>query len=114
MVVCGSSSASRSAPSTIESASRSFIEPVGFRYSSFTQSSAPFAGASAFRRTSGVFPIVERTLVSDIVPILTTGLRRLFPDGDVLVPLAREGLTLPTARELDDRLDDRRVEHLSG
>src|SRR3954470_14144100 len=96
MVVCGSSSASRSAPSTIESASRSFIEPVGFRYSSFTQSSAPFAGASAFRRTSGVFPIVERT-VSAIVPILTTRFHRLFPDRDVFAAFARERFALPPA-----------------
>src|SRR3954471_5837456 len=96
-VVSGRSSASRSAPSIMESASRSFIEPVGFRYSSFTQSSAPFAGASAFRRTSGVFPIVERTLVSDIVPILTTQFGRPFPDRDVFAAFAREWFALPPA-----------------
>src|SRR5919204_385892 len=51
---------SRSAPSTIARAMRSFIDPVGFRYSSFNQSSAPFDGAHAPRRTSGVFPIASR------------------------------------------------------
>src|SRR5947209_3582938 len=51
---------SRSAPSTIARAMRSFIEPVGLRYSSFTQSSASFAGAQRCRRTSGVLPIASR------------------------------------------------------
>ena len=32
---------------------RSFIEPDGFRYSSFSQSSAPLAGAQRRSRTSG-------------------------------------------------------------
>src|SRR5690242_1521726 len=51
---------SRSAPSIIATAIRSFIEPDGFRYSSFTHSSAPFAGAHRVRRTSGVFPMAAR------------------------------------------------------
>ena len=51
---------SRSAPSIIASAIRSFIEPVGLRFSSFSHSSAPFAGAQRSRRTSGVFPIASR------------------------------------------------------
>src|SRR5438067_5264952 len=59
-VVPGSIEPSRSAPSIIDSAIRSFIEPVGFKYSSLTQSSAPFSGASRRSRTSGVFPIVAR------------------------------------------------------
>ena len=56
----GEISPSRSAPSIIASAIRSFIDPVGLRYSSFSQSSAPFAGAQRRRRTSGVFPIASR------------------------------------------------------
>jgi hypothetical protein len=52
------------------SAIRSFIEPVGFRYSSFTHSSAPFSGASARRRTSGVLPIAERMVAGGIGPRL--------------------------------------------
>src|SRR5829696_5981499 len=51
---------SRSAPSIIASAMRSFIEPVGLRYSSLSHSSAPFAGAQRLRRTNGVPPIVSR------------------------------------------------------
>src|SRR5947199_6538071 len=51
---------SRSAPSIIASAIRSFIEPEGFRYSSLIQSSAPFSGAQRRSRTSGVFPIASR------------------------------------------------------
>jgi hypothetical protein len=51
---------SRSAPSIIASAIRSFIDPVGLQYSSFSQSSAPFAGAQLLMRTSGVFPIASR------------------------------------------------------
>src|SRR5262245_32184022 len=39
---------------------RSFIEPVGSRYSSLSQSSAPFSGAQFRRRTSGVPPIASR------------------------------------------------------
>jgi hypothetical protein len=54
------SNPSRSAPSTIASAMRSFIEPVGLKYSSFSHSSAPFAGAHRWRRTIGVFPIASR------------------------------------------------------
>src|SRR3954451_18647218 len=49
----GSSNPSRSAPSIIASAIRSFIEPVGLTYSSFSQTFER-------RRTSGVFPIVSR------------------------------------------------------
>ena len=41
----GAISPSRSAPSIIASAIRSFIEPLGLRCSSFTQTSTPFAGA---------------------------------------------------------------------
>src|SRR5438105_5081922 len=63
-VVPGAMSASRSAPSIIESAIRSFIDPVGFRYSSLTQISAPFSGASARRRASGVDPIASRTVAA--------------------------------------------------
>src|SRR5205823_12772590 len=58
-------SPSRSAPSIIASAMRSFIEPVGLRYSSLIQSSAPFAGAQRRRRTSGVFPIDSSTDSTD-------------------------------------------------
>ena len=65
-VVPGATRPSRSAPSIIASAIRSFIEPVGFTYSSFTQSSAPFSGASAGprSRTSGVFPIAARMVAA--------------------------------------------------
>src|SRR5256714_7015600 len=63
-VVPGAMSASRSAPSIIESAIRSFIDPVGFGYSSLTQISAPFSGASARRRASGVDPIASRTVAA--------------------------------------------------
>ena len=56
----GEISPSRSAPSTIASAIRSFIEPVGLRSSSLSHSSAPFAGAQCRSRTSGVFPIASR------------------------------------------------------
>ena len=66
IVVPGEISPSRSAPSIIARAIRSFIDPVGFRYSSLTQISAPFSGASASRRTSGVFPIAERTVPAGI------------------------------------------------
>jgi hypothetical protein len=51
---------SRSAPSIIASAIRSFMDPVGLRYSSFSQSSAPFAGPQWCRRTSGVLPIASK------------------------------------------------------
>src|SRR5262249_7414289 len=51
---------SRSAPSIIASAIRSFIEPVGFLYSSFNQSSAPLGGAQRPSRMIGVFPIASR------------------------------------------------------
>jgi len=54
------SAPSRSAPSIIASAIRSFIEPVGLRYSSFNHSSAPLTGAHRVNRTSGVSPIVSR------------------------------------------------------
>jgi hypothetical protein len=60
-VVPGASSPSRSAPSIIASAIRSFIEPVGFMYSSFTHTSAPPAGTTRWRRTSGVLPIASST-----------------------------------------------------
>ena len=65
-VVPGARLACCSAPSIIASAIRSFIDPVGFRYSSLTQISAPFCGASAGARsrTSGVFPIAERTVAA--------------------------------------------------
>jgi len=49
-----------SAPSTIASAIRSFIDPNGLRYSSLTQSSAPFSGTIVASRTSGVLPIASR------------------------------------------------------
>jgi len=39
---------------------RSFSDPVGLRYSSFTHSSAPFGGAQRVSRSSGVSPIVSR------------------------------------------------------
>ena len=42
------------------SAIRSFIDPVGLQYSSFSHTSAPFAGTQWRRRTSGVFPIASR------------------------------------------------------
>jgi hypothetical protein len=45
-----------SAPSTIASATRSFIDPNGLRY----QSSAPFSGTIVASRTSGVLPIASR------------------------------------------------------
>src|SRR4051794_7207858 len=51
----------RSAPSIIASAIRSFIEPLGFRCSSLTQTSTPLAGARLRSRTSGVLPIASRT-----------------------------------------------------
>ena len=51
---------SRSAPSIIARAIRSFIDPVGLRYSSFSHSSAPFDGAQRRTRTRGVFPIASR------------------------------------------------------
>jgi hypothetical protein len=56
-VAPGSSNPSRSAPSIIANAIRSFIEPVGFRYSSFIQISAPLEGTQRLRRTIGVLPI---------------------------------------------------------
>jgi len=56
----GEISPSRSAPSIIARAIRSLSEPVGFVFSSLTQSSAPFGGAQAARRTSGVFPMASR------------------------------------------------------
>ncbi len=59
-VSSGAISPSRSAPSIIASAIRSLRDPVGFRYSSFSQSSAPFAGAQRQSRTRGVLPIASR------------------------------------------------------
>ena len=56
-VVSGPMRPSRSAPSIIASAIRSFIEPVGFRFSSLSQISAPFDGTQRSSRTSGVLPI---------------------------------------------------------
>src|SRR5262249_45611996 len=47
-------------PSIIESAIRSLTEPVGFVFSSFSQSSAPFGGAQRSSLTIGVFPIASR------------------------------------------------------
>src|SRR6266566_2600815 len=49
---------SRSAPSIIDSPIRSFIEPVGLRYSSLTQISTPLAGTIRRNRTRSVPPIV--------------------------------------------------------
>src|SRR3972149_1849699 len=49
-----------SAPSTIDRAIRSFILPVGFAPSSFTQTSAPPA-VSLLSLTNGVLPIDDRT-----------------------------------------------------
>jgi len=51
---------SRSAPSIIASAIRSFIDPEGLRSSSFSHSSAPFCGAHRRKRTRGVFPMASR------------------------------------------------------
>jgi hypothetical protein len=65
-VVPGSSRPSRSAPSIIASAMRSFIDPVGLRYSSFTQISAPSGGIRC-NRTSGVLPIAST------IPVGATG-----------------------------------------
>lgn len=42
--------------STKETAAVSFIEPVGFRYSSLTQASAPLAGTHRRNPTRGVLP----------------------------------------------------------
>src|SRR5436309_71421 len=64
MVVSGVIKWSRSAPSIIASAARSFIDPVGFRYSSLIQISAPPSGSSRCRRTSGVLPIASRTFTN--------------------------------------------------
>src|SRR3954452_13827421 len=74
------SSPSRSAPSIIASAMRSFIEPLGFRYSSFTQSSAPFDGTHDSRRTSGVLPIASRMLTRSILPRLAARHEDFFRD----------------------------------
>jgi hypothetical protein len=51
---------SRSAPSIIASAIRSFIDPEGLRSSSLRNNSAPFGGAHRRKRTKGVFPIASR------------------------------------------------------
>jgi hypothetical protein len=51
---------SRSAPSIIATAIRSFIDPVGLRYSSFSHNSAPLGGAQRRSRINGVFPIASR------------------------------------------------------
>src|SRR6266480_3739513 len=65
----GETRPSRSAPLIIARAIRSFIDPVGFAYSSFSHSSAPFAGAQRRNRTRGVWPIASR-IVSTTPPIL--------------------------------------------
>ena len=52
-------SPSACAPSTIASASRSFIDPVGLTYSSLIQISAPPSGTTWRSRTSGVPDLVE-------------------------------------------------------
>jgi hypothetical protein len=50
-----------SAPSIIASAIRSLYEPVGLKYSSFTNTSALVAGLMRRSRTTGVRPMTAST-----------------------------------------------------
>ena len=60
IVLSGVSSPEASAASTIASAIRSFVEPVGLFPSSFAHRRTPGFGDIDGRPTSGVFPIASR------------------------------------------------------
>src|SRR5215218_5247228 len=104
----GESSPSRSAPSIIASAIRSFIEPLGLRFSSLSQSSAPLAGAQRRRRTSGVLPIassIESTLTH--VYRVEAGVGRLPRGRDEVDEHRPEAVRRVEPREVSTTLDDR-------
>src|SRR5215210_6612067 len=70
----GSSSPAHSAASTIASATRSLIEPVGFWPSSFAYSRTSGFGARRGSSTSGVFPTRSRRLAAVSVLATSEGL----------------------------------------
>src|SRR5262245_40467843 len=98
MVPPGPSRPRRSASSTMLRATRSFIEPPGFRYSHLTKISAGTWRASLWSLTIGVCPIASRMLL--LAPVMSAPGR------------VRSGLEVILAVRRSEVIDDALLEQL--